>query len=273
MLDPTRLIRAVDFSRRPLTQHQKILRVALEHVSGIWISLEHFHRPLADRLEHRETPIADRHEAVLDQHLQVRQCVSAADDQRRLEVKPARERTELREQLPLRVAQQRQAPLERRPQAPLMLRQIPRTADQRVQRCAELHQQACGGEQPQARRGQFQRQRQPVQPSANLRDQPSIIKAQLETRADRAGPLREELRGRVVAHHPQRRVERWQLERAHGVLVFTTQAQRAAAGDEDFQLRASLQQFSDLRCGRYELLEIVEHQQQRLGLQCGFDSR
>jgi len=56
---------------------------------------------------------------------------------------------------------------------------------------------------PQLRRGELDRQRQPVKPAAQLADQPGVVVGDLEAGQHRPGPVEEELHG-FGARQPRR---------------------------------------------------------------------
>ena len=53
--------------------------------------------------------------------------------------------------------------------------------------------------------------------------------------------------------------------------MFAIQVQCSAAGDQQLEVRADLQEFRKLRCCHHHLLEVVEHEQQVLVSQEGFE--
>ncbi len=124
----------------------------------------------------------------------------------------------------------------------------------------EPGQQRLGREQLDPRRGQLDRQRQPVQPGADRRDVCGVAVSDRET-----GPYhlrllgeqhrraaRRHLRGAATARNGQRR---------HRQLVFSPDMQRAPGCGQDHQPGRGRQQRRRHRGGAVKLLQVVQHQQ------------
>ena len=103
-------------------------------------------------------------------------------------------------------------------------------------------------QQPRAVGGQLDRQRQPVQPRADLRDDVVVV-GRRPVRPRRGHARREQRRG--VGDR----------QRLHAVGVLGGQPQRRAAGREHGQVRRRGEQLRDLRGVGEEALEAVEHEQ------------
>jgi hypothetical protein len=137
------------------------------------------------------------------------------------------------------------APADRRPQGPLPLRRIARTAGQQRQAPLDPLQNLLGRERSHARRRQLERERQMVEPAADLED--AVVR--LEVRAHHAGPREEEADTLLLD------------ERRHRVLLFRGQTERLAARRDDPQVRAGREQLSEAWRRPHHLLEVVEDEQ------------
>ncbi len=188
--------------RALLDPRQDVLAVAKAHGLGLARRLEQLGGVLADRLEHREARLARRpaqrtDEALVDERrerLEHVEPVLAADRLGRLERPAAREDGEPGEERALVLAQQAVAPLERRAQRPLPAREVLRAADEKVERPVETPAHRLRRQELRARRGQLDRERQPVEPRAHLGDRGGVLVVELEApgrrRAARAAKRR-----------------------------------------------------------------------------------
>src|SRR5262249_11448598 len=155
-------------------------------------------------------------------------------------------------------------PLDRAPNGLLAGWEIVRPALQKRQPIAEPHQQRLGWKQLAARGRQLERQRQPVQPLADLGHHWCILVGHREVSLDRLGALDEQAYRLVLGQAIERRQlgAIGQLKRRYGELALAREAQRDPAGDEQLELGTRCQQFGKLRCSLEYLLEVVEQQQQ-----------
>ena len=134
------------------------------------------------------------------------------------------------------------APLDRGPQRLLAGRRIARTARQQRQAAFQPSEQLLGREHPDARCGELDRERQPVEATADLGD----VLVELETGAHRAGTLREHRYGVALR------------QRRHLVLVLCRDSKRGATRHEQAQVGTSCEELGHGRRSRQELLEVVE---------------
>ena len=100
-------------------------------------------------------------------------------------------------------------------------------------------------------RGKLDREREPVQPSAEVRDGGDVL-AHAEVGTHRLRPFREQRYGWTV---------RFQTERRHGELALSAQPQRRPARREHGQPEAARDQVRDERRRVEDVLEGVEHEQ------------
>ena len=84
-------------------------------------------------------------------------------------------------------------PVDRRPKRLLALRRVARRAAQQLEPTAEPVAQRLGGEQPQARRGELDRQRQAVEPTTDVAHRCRVVVVELEFGTDRPGSIDEQL--------------------------------------------------------------------------------
>jgi len=95
-----------------------------------------------------------------------------------------------------------------------------------------------------------------------------VVLVERESLAHSDRPLPEHLDcavSRQVARG-QRGIRR-QRQRWHDILMLAPHVQRLPAGSQDFQARAGTEQFNDKRRGGEDVLEVVEHEEQRLSAQ------
>src|SRR5216683_6102285 len=124
-----------------------------------------------------------------------------------------------------------------------------------------------------AGRGQFDRQRQPVQAGTDLDDSTRIAGIQLKIWLDCLGALEEEGNGGIVGEELRSRklCEVRKRQGWDGTFVFPLDVQGGTAGHEDAQVGATGQQVRQVWGRWQDLLEVVEQEQQALVSQEGFE--
>ena len=148
-------------------------------------------------------------------------------------------------------------------------RSVARTAGQERQPFLEPRQQRRRREDPYPCRRQLDRQRQPVQPPADLRHRRGVLRRKGEPGPDRLRPLDEEPHRFVVEELFRRgRIHGRQRQRRHRVLALGPQPERQPAGGQHSEGRGGREQLADEGRGRNDLLEVVQHQEQPLACQC-----
>ena len=126
------------------------------------------------------------------------------------------------------------------------------------------------GEDPRPDRRELDRERQTVEPAAQIHDRPLVGGGQLEPAGCCRSPLREELDRLVLAELIEglvglssRQLERWDRQN-----VLTRNRQRLAAGGDHPHARRGLEDVGHEHRGRSEqVLAVVHHEQQLLVLQ------
>ena len=137
------------------------------------------------------------------------------------------------------------APFDRRPQRLLPRREVAPRAGQHRQPPVEPGEQLAGRQDLHPGRGQLDRERQAVEPPADL-GQPAVVGREPRQHGLRALP--EELDRRSLGQRPQRK------------LALAGDPQRLAARRQDAEVRACAQQPGDLAGGFDDLLEVVENE-------------
>ncbi len=233
-------------------------------------------RELPDRLQHRDARLATRfvdlsNEALLDEPGETVEDVQV-DVVDRPEIGGhgfdggdlrLREHGHQLEQALLAWPKEAVAPVHRRPQRLLSLRKVARPTPQEPQSVPESIPQDLRREDAQVRRGELDRQRQAVEPAADLGHDRGVVIGQLEIGADTARPIDEELHRLELADPVSRDlpVDGRQAERRDRVDPLRPNAQRLSAGGQDRQSRALAQQPGhEVGCLGH-LLEIVEHEE------------
>ena len=148
---------------------EEVLGMAATELVGVGCLVEPLERELADRLQHRVARLLAAEQVLVEQRAE-RVDFGAADGLGRLERAAAREHREAREQLLLALVEQVVAPGDRRAKGSLALGGVARTAGQQRQPLLEPFEQRRRRQHLHARRGQLDRQRQPVEPRADRRD-------------------------------------------------------------------------------------------------------
>ena len=169
---PSRSSHSLDSSRpeqvrvRLLGECQKVRRVAPAQLVALARLLEPLGRILADRLQHPEAFARVAEEALVDERLE-RVQVGLRDLLSGLERAAAAEDRESREQVSFPVVEQVVAPGDRRAQRPLAGIGIAAALEQ-VEALRQALEDLSGREHARPRRGQLHRERQVVQPAAQL---------------------------------------------------------------------------------------------------------
>ena len=146
----------------------------------------------------------------------------------------------------------------------LALGDVARRAAEELEAAAQAIAQRLGREEAETSRGELDGEREPVEPAADLDDRRRVVVGDREVGPDRARPVDEQLdrldpchlRGRHAAAGLGR-----QAERRDRVDVLDPDAERLAAGDQELDLGARVEQLGRHPGGGRDLLEVVEHQQ------------
>ena len=174
-----RLVDHADIALRRLGQLDEVLRMAAPQLVGLPAPFELLERVLTDRLEHREPAVCDAAEqAAVHEGGEDRKQIRAVVGTNRLDGvdrAAAREHREPREQDALGLGEERVAPVERRAKRLLPARKIARAACEHVERLFEPLHHPRRRQQLAARGGELDRERQPVEPPADLRDVPRTL--------------------------------------------------------------------------------------------------
>ena len=135
-----------------------------------------------------------------------------------------------------------------------------RAAGCQLERAFEAGEHCTRRHQPDSSGRELDRQRQAVEPRADLGDRRPVACIEGEARLGRPDPLDKELlrrRQRLVGV----RIVHLHGERRDGQLALAIEAQRRAAGDHGAQARCRRQQVGDQRRGVEHVLEVVEHEE------------
>ena len=232
-------------------------------------------RVLADRLQHPEARLAVRRPRLRRTRLlatsdsrpsstsmprspSASQTASAASS-----VQPPDEDRQAAEQAPLVLVQQVVAPGDGVAQRLLAGREIARAAGQQRQPALQPAQHRLGRQQPDAGRRQLDRQRQAVQPGADLGHGRGVLVGQREVGPDRACSLRRRARRPAYCESGlRRRLARRASGSASGGTAYSC-SPRSWSGSRLVTSTAEAgtgrQQVGDDGRGRQDLLEVVEH--------------
>ncbi len=183
------------------------------------------------------------------------------DSLSRVQGEPAAEHGEAsKERLVLR-RNEVMTPGDRVPHRAVAVWRISRATRQHRQPPPQPRKQRLGRQQPNLRRRQFDRQRQPVQPMANPRDRSRVFGVKRKRGVNGAGAFDEELDSVGVAEP-----FRWvgsvgQRQGRYEDLVFPRNAQRRPTRGEDAETGAGAQEMGHERRRLDDLLEVVEDEQ------------
>ncbi len=270
-LEPADMGRQPQFRFGPFRQRDKIIRMALAHQRDLAAVFQALPRILMNRFQHDKARFAQGcflllHQALIHQRRQTvehiyRQIMPAYRFDR-IQRTPTPEHRQPRKQRPFVVIQQVIAPRNRIVQRLLPQWGIPGAACKNVQAAVQPVQQRLRGQQLAARRRQFNRQRQAIQPGADLRYRWRIIRVQHKVRLRHLCPLDEQPpRFRFRHRFDRSGMYRWQSQRRHRIFLLSGQAQRLAAGDQHLQPSRRRQQIRYQRRGLHHMLKIVDQQQ------------
>ena len=176
-------VRAVDRRIGPVASSHglEVAEVALTHRFAVWNGREALGCVRPHRFQHPEPGgpvfLAAAHEQALGDEPVERVDAGAGDRLRGLHGGAAGEHREAREARFLVVAEQAVAPVDRCAQRLLAGGRVAWPCAESVERAVQARGDLCGREQPAARRRQLDRQREPVDPSADLRDRVDIAVA------------------------------------------------------------------------------------------------
>jgi hypothetical protein len=178
---------------------------------------------------------------------------------------PPGEHAQPRQQRLLGRRQQAVTPLDRRAQRLVAGQRSPAAPGEEAEPVAEAIVNLLGAQGPRPDRGQFDRQGQPVKPTAQAGNRRLVGGGQLEAARCRRRPLDEEHDGLVLAQAVERLpgVRRGQFERRDAQHVFPGNVERLPAGRKYANPRRRLHQLAHQR-GRApeQVLAVVEDQQQ-----------
>ena len=118
------------------------------------------------------------------------------------------------------------------------------------------------GQVANARRGQLDGQRQPVQPTANRAQQGCLLRFRPELGVRRTCALDEQGDGFAVQHLLLACARRGQAQRRHAQLVLARDPQGDAAGGQHPHAGRGAQHLGDPRRAAQHLLQVVQHQHQ-----------
>jgi hypothetical protein len=129
-----------------------------------------------------------------------------------------------------------------------------------------LPEEVLGRQYFEPRSGQLERERQPIEPAANLRDDGAVPEREPETRSHLANTLQKKLDGGNKRENCRRHLFRgpFDRKRTDGILAFPANTEWSAAGDEHAERRDRSQKIGDQGCRVQDLLEIIKNQQRGL---------
>ena len=253
----------------------------LAHAFGLAGGDQPVPRVLADRFQHHKARFAVGlgllHQALADQRFHglenTQRGFDIADCVYRFQGAASDKHGEPPEQFLLVGGEQVMAPIDRPAQRLLPCRQVARPAHEKAQPMAELREHALRRQHPHPRRGEFDRQRQAVEPVADLRHRGSVLVGDREGGLHRHRALDEQGHRFVLGQSIQRRQasEVGQRQGRNGIIRLAGQTQHFPAGDQHFQAWRSAQELAEQWRGIDHLLEVVQHQQHLFPAQVVFE--
>ena len=244
-------------------------------LAALTAGLELLSRELADGFQHPEPRLAGgrlllAQEAFVDQRaddVQRREaiCRFETDDFDRLQAGAAGKHGEAGERGLVRVLKQVVAPCDGATQGLLTGGEVAGPPGEQGKLVTESVQDGLRAQDPDPGGGQLDGQRQAVKLDADLGDRRCVLIVHGEFGSDGHGSLDKEGHrlelGELLQVRKMPRIR--QAERRDGILPFAVHPERTPARGEDRQVRGARQQVSDLRRGDGDLLEVVEHQEER----------
>ncbi len=179
----------------------------------------------------------------------------------RLEREAGREHAEVLEHVALRIGQEAHAPLDRRLHRAVPFGHVADGRGQQRKRPFEPLRDAGSRQHPHLRGGQLDRQRQALQPAADVGDIGGVVLGEREVGLDRPGAVDEQRDGGRLPCAIQARRRR-PLGRGEGgdlVDALAADAQHDAARHQEARERRDRVQPHEHGCGIHDLLEVVEH--------------
>ena len=234
-VEPDRRAPGQQLGLRQLCELEEELGVLAPQLVRLTRVLESLERELADRLQHPEAGVREPDQAPVHQRLRYVQ-IGTADGLGRFQRAAAGKHREPREQALLVAREQVVAPCNRRPQGLLTRLGVP-AAHEQIEPLRKTLQDLGRGQHARPGRSQLDRERQVIQPAAQLGD----VIAPLQLRA-----LAEEL-------------DRLGLrQRRHRILNLAADAQQLPARHQNAEIRTRLEQRTELRRRLHHLLEVVQ---------------
>jgi hypothetical protein len=193
-----------------------------------------------------------------------------ADGLRGIDGEPAGEDREPLQEALLRLGEQLIAPVQRRTQGAVARQRRTAAAAEQTEDVVQAPRDLLGGYHPDAGGGQLDRQRDAVEPAADLRDRGAVRLAEAEGGEHGARAVDEELH-RLAGGQPLRgellRVV-GERERGHQPGRLARNAERLAAARQQREARAAPQQrIGERGAGVDQVLAVVEHEQKRARLE------
>jgi len=254
-------------------QGQEGSRVRPAKASGFRRAGQTFSCELADRLQHQETRLPRRahraQQALIHQLLQAVQHrhtgtglrADRLDDPER---HAAPKHRTGRQQPPGLIPKQAVAPFDGGTQSLLAIWQVTAPACQQAQRMLQPLKDRLRRQQPDPRRGQLDGQRQAVKPAHDLGHHGGVPLINGKARHRGRGPLGEQPHrfARSDGLRTGERIVLRDFQWRDRALLLTRHAQRRAAAHHDPQSARGCQQLGHHRCGRQQMLKVVQDQQE-----------
>jgi hypothetical protein len=191
---------------------------------------------------------------------------TAKNRSRGLNRETSRERRESTEKELLVRGEEFIAPRHRRIHRLLTFGKIAPPAARQQHVLCEFLEEALGRQYFEPGSSQLERERQAIEPPANLRDDGAVPEREPEVRSHPANTLQKEpdcgnKRENGRRHRTRGRFER---KRTDGILAFPANTEWSAAGDQHAERRDRSQQIGDQGCRVQDLLEVIKNPQRGL---------
>jgi ABC-type amino acid transport system permease subunit len=265
---PGAAIRAIDFRADPPGERHEVPGVAQSNQIRFLGDFQLIKGKFPDRLQHGVPRFSSDIEhgpdqALIDQRFQGRQHGGfrfACDGDRRIQREAASKHTQPAKQCLLVAGQQVMTPGDRALHCLEALRLVPRATGEQWQPALEAIQHGGWGKQVAPRRRQFDRQRQAIEPPANLGDRGRgrFGSGHIGSHSCGAG---QEQPYRLGIDYLSTGTGRGQGHRRDRERMLAADAQGSTAGDQQCQARAGVQHIAEHRRGCHDLFEVVEQEQ------------
>ncbi len=266
-LQPLELLPPTEKRLRLLSHGRVVARVPPPQFLGLPTLSQLLANVLVQGLQHHKTwlsphPIHRSQETLLDERLHCLQHVlltfGVTDRPDGFQSTSTYEHSKPHEQSLLSCPQQFVTPVYRAPERPLPLGQVPCSACEQLEPTLQTREHRLGRKHPHPGCGQLDRERETIQPAADLRHGAGGVSIEHHVGSRRARPVQEELERRRVLEHLDRGRRFGQRQGGDPVLVLAADAQGRPASCQHNEARGGLKQGENSLSRGEQVLTVVQ---------------